>query len=358
LFIEFSPDGKKIASSGHDELARIWDVESGKLLHQLKGRTVVFFPDGKRIATAGCEDGIVRIWDTESGKELQTIKGIFPEFSPDGKKFFTSHEDEVIKIWDTESMKKLHEVVGTWIHFSPNEKVFATMTGDPIVRIWDIESGKALQEFQGGEQFAGFSPDGKQIFTAARWYYFRVYDAESGKHLRIIQGMPDTLSPDRKKIAMAHWEHESFLLRMRDKAIMKMLIFVDNIITNLPEETQNVVGNVLSNMVDLDCLFDRKDKILVHRIWDIESGKALKKLSGPFAECQSIFSPDGKRLFMPCEEGPLRVFDAESGKELQRLGEPDAGMGYPRAFSPDGKKVVVANISEKGDNVVRIWTLE
>jgi len=82
-FACFSPDGKKVATSGgifsisSGCFALIWDAESGKNLTKMEGHTgaihsVVFSPDNKKILTAGL-DGTPRIWDVESGKELQKL---------------------------------------------------------------------------------------------------------------------------------------------------------------------------------------------------------------------------------------------------------------------------------------------
>ena len=54
---EFSPDGKRIVTASGDNTARIWDAETGKLLHTLTGHedrvnSAEFSPDGKRIVTA------------------------------------------------------------------------------------------------------------------------------------------------------------------------------------------------------------------------------------------------------------------------------------------------------------------
>ena len=63
----FSPDGKKIVTID-DENIRIWNVESGKLLHAwpthtMGMHTAAVSSDGLRVATASKEDSTVRIWD-------------------------------------------------------------------------------------------------------------------------------------------------------------------------------------------------------------------------------------------------------------------------------------------------------
>ena len=54
--LNFSPDGKQIASSGTDNLVKVWDVLTGREIRTLKGHADVVFavsfsPDGLLIAT-------------------------------------------------------------------------------------------------------------------------------------------------------------------------------------------------------------------------------------------------------------------------------------------------------------------
>ena len=72
LSLAFSPDGSLLASGAGDPDARIWNVETGKLLHELKHpqrvASVAFSPDGRRLAT-GCWDDAVHIWNVDTGVE-------------------------------------------------------------------------------------------------------------------------------------------------------------------------------------------------------------------------------------------------------------------------------------------------
>src|SRR5258708_490637 len=73
IMVACSADGNLLASSGNDNLVRLWDPQTGREVRRLEGHsnwvnTVAFAPDGKTLAS-GSADGTVRLWETATGKE-------------------------------------------------------------------------------------------------------------------------------------------------------------------------------------------------------------------------------------------------------------------------------------------------
>ena len=69
--VAFSPDGRLLATAGHDGTACVWEVASGKALRHLTGHgdnvtAAVFAPDGWSVATASA-DRTVRLWKLVDG---------------------------------------------------------------------------------------------------------------------------------------------------------------------------------------------------------------------------------------------------------------------------------------------------
>jgi eukaryotic-like serine/threonine-protein kinase len=160
----FSPDGRRLVTIGHDKIGRVWDTRTGELLLSLTGHSrcsdwVTYSPDGKRIAIP-CRDGTVRLWDAETGHQTHCLEagtnrvyGAF--FTPEGQRLFVTGF-EGLSIWEVASGRRLPPLPEfpnlqgppTWIIFGPEDNQFSvTGSDDSSVRICDLRTGRELGRF-------------------------------------------------------------------------------------------------------------------------------------------------------------------------------------------------------------------
>jgi WD40 repeat protein/serine/threonine protein kinase len=114
--VTFSPDGKWLAGGGSTGgEVKVVDVATGKELLTLQGHSalvlsVAFLPDGKRLASAG-HDRTIKVWDVATGQEVLTLKG-HPfhrvAFSPDGRRLVGAGLDGTVRIWDATPLGREH----------------------------------------------------------------------------------------------------------------------------------------------------------------------------------------------------------------------------------------------------------
>src|SRR5262249_504850 len=114
--VAFSPDGKLLASAGHDHKIRIWNPATGTLVKTLTEfstpvQTLSFASAGPVLATGDYvptkeehDNGTLRFYDVESWKVLDEIQPqVSPEiwsvaFSPKGQ-YFAAGGSKCLKVW-------------------------------------------------------------------------------------------------------------------------------------------------------------------------------------------------------------------------------------------------------------------
>jgi WD40 repeat protein len=75
LRVRYSPDGRKLASSGMDASVKVWDAATGTELRAINGQSdwpqgLAWSPDGGSLAV-GRYDGTLSIYDSDTGKVIR-----------------------------------------------------------------------------------------------------------------------------------------------------------------------------------------------------------------------------------------------------------------------------------------------
>lgn len=150
----FSPDGRRIALLDFGKVAsvRLWDCATTnwlpvQMVHATGISTLDWSPDGKVIATSA-GDHAVRLWNAETGRELTPPlrhDGNLYEvsFSPDGRRVVTASGDATARVWDATTGEALTPPLkhGAWVvhaSFSPDGNRIVTSCSDGVARVWDV----------------------------------------------------------------------------------------------------------------------------------------------------------------------------------------------------------------------------
>ncbi len=154
--VAFSIDGKTLATGGKDMLIKLWDLESGAELPDLKGHKtevyqLAFNPDGKTLTTSG-SDHTVRVWDYRTGAMVRTVEGPFVEqgaFNRDCTMLAVGDWYGRVQVWDFAkgSSRRLagsHAAKVTSVAITPNDKYVISGSQDGTIKVWDIASATEL----------------------------------------------------------------------------------------------------------------------------------------------------------------------------------------------------------------------
>jgi WD40 repeat protein/serine/threonine protein kinase len=214
--VEYSPDGKRIASF-HSGTVEVWDVTTGRVLMVLcKGQRgqqgLAFSPDGNYLAAGG------KVWNAQNGTEVMTLYKAQERmecvaFSPDGKRIASVDFNGTLKVWDAGTAKELLAVRGDedayrQISFSPDGNQIVSAGTDGTIRIWDTNTGAEMMILRGHADIitsVKFSPDGKRIVSGSRDGTAKLWNAATGMELLTLYAQwgvySVAFSPDGRTIA-------------------------------------------------------------------------------------------------------------------------------------------------------------
>ncbi len=323
--VAFSTDGKVLVSSDRGGTVRLWEVPSGKLLHELAPpqtlSCVAFAPSPDARWLAGCGPEGVFLWKVGNPCPVLTLK---PFHEPDGAQC---------------------------ISFSADGHTFA-VANSRSARLWDAVSGRELGrlEPQSGESgpsvisTVALSPDGRYLASSGYEHPLRVRDFRTGtERLRLTaaacpQPASFSFSADGKYLAAVMrdsievWEVGTGTLMRRIGPLEPWPVAV----AFAPDGATLASGNW------------QNGRILV---WDLRTGKQVRRLEGHADGVAALaFSSDGRWIASGSRDQTVRVWDVATGTDICPLMNGPQGEVHALAYSRDGRRLASAD-----SRTLRLW---
>lgn len=322
------PHSHYIGVSGPSHDIQLWDIQRNRSLAVMRGHELhigglEFSPNGKHLASIS-NDQTIRIWDFDQPVEYQSLGSI---------NFLVTN------------MALSSE--GRFLAGIPNSH--SQLSGSDLVQLFDTSNGNATGVFP-GISTACFTPDGMLITaqSAGGVQCWDVAARQSLWHYRAPGRRCTALclsSDGRSVIAAEHGGIVSYLDRVtgalqrsfsvaeRFTGIASISPQANRLAIVTPKEVQlwdleqqrNLAGFPMNGTRQM--AFSADGKVLataeadrVVRLRDAATGKVLISFPGHPRTINSLaFNADGKRLVSSCADGLVRIWDVQTGLELAAL---------------------------------------
>jgi len=375
VFAAFSPDGKRLATSGFGTQTFVWEVDSGKQVQKMTGRTnmayaVAFSEDGTQLTSGGRTR-----WDLRTGQGRRLSSSSTDKQlgmpSPDGKLIaMFAPNTSAVTIYDAASGKTLQTLSRAnfdggveRVRFSRDGRslavIYTSSQGvrqigqlpSSEVKIWDPAAGKEIQTLllSMSPVEAEFSSDGKMLATVTSQGEITLWDVASGSRLR---SLTTSAGQSFDPTSMIKNMPTPGQIQRGQMPQMPNMDQINSMITNtLGSLTAGTMGRNVSSVT-----FSRDGSVLASGGIETKSNYDMAAMMG-----QATNQKKGKNQPQPNADDFLKNLKVETTGQLV-LWNPATGQqlgiikGHGKAitkvaFSRDAKLIASAGT----DNTIKIW---
>jgi WD40 repeat protein len=206
--IAISPDGKTIVTgSWDDKPIKLWDVQTGKLIRTFEDsgvNSVAVSPDGTILISASNE--IIKLRDINTGKLLHKLEHLFPvsdiAISKNGNRLVSRNIGDEIILWDMQTGKLIRTlkketvydndaIPVTSIAISPDGSTVVSGYLDGTIILQDASTGENIRTLNNqtpGVYSITISPDGNTLVSGS--YYdntIKFWNIRTGKLISTLE---------------------------------------------------------------------------------------------------------------------------------------------------------------------------
>lgn len=371
----FSSDGKRLFLTHYSGLEQAGeltgiDLETGTRWHTAAtepGNSVTALavsPDGQLLATGnGYSDARIYLWDARTGSRVGRLEGHHEwitklVFSRDGQTLYSGSADQSIRAWSVQNQREVHRWRGhtgvvSGLALTPDGKALLSCARDGSARAWDPEGPKRPPEYVAlpvpvGPYGSPITPDSRRLITASASAPVTIWDMATGREVESIKALGTNhlcvaLSPDERWLAAGS----------RDGVVQVWDFRERRCVTRFPASSNSLPVYGLQFLAPNNTLLSAG--VMPHQVTELRCWEAGTWRELPFGPASVRLcmgwaqSPDGRRLALSSEVGPLAVWNFALGRVERTLG--NIG-GFVPAFSPDGRLLATS------ESRARIWEVD
>lgn len=147
--------GNTLVSGSYDNTVRVWNIESGRLVHLMEGHTqkvysVVIDAERNR-CMSGSMDSSVRIWNLNTGECIKKLEGhtvLVGLLALSNQYLVSAAADSILRVWSPETGVCHHALSGHGNSITcfqhDNYKVISGSEGG--LKMWDIQTGRFVRD--------------------------------------------------------------------------------------------------------------------------------------------------------------------------------------------------------------------
>jgi WD40 repeat protein len=363
-FVDFSPDGSKLAFSNGDSMIYLWDVHTRGVPRKIPTRhptvaIVKFSPDGRLLASSGSDD-VIRLWSTQDWAETGRLHGHsnIPRamtFSSDGRVLASGCSSGKIKLWNLSNQTELltlsgHSILVEDLAIFPDAKRVASASSDATLKIWNLPDTVERPRFSNAfasPRWARFSTGGHFFVTfgAEVPTERKIWNTESGQLIATLPRLHSEshlgeFSPDSRIFAAPGQSNGVFIWSVPEGNLVAQLSTGTNLVDTIAFSKD---GRLFAG--------GRDDPTI--RCWSARSFNVRDHLTGFGPGVGEIkFSPDGEILAAWCPDGDIRLRAVSSLASFPSILH---ASDFPAmTFSPDSKLLALA--LERGTDLWEVRT--
>ena len=394
---------KPLVSASEDGSITLWDLESGKIMHDLsdhkkavKCLEYLFQEERDLLLFSGSLDNTIKVWNVESGSCLRTLTGHTNavwclSILNDGCLLVSGSKDDYLKVWNIDSGECLHTLEGhsSWVScvgILQTSQLIISGSNDKSLKIWQLTSAQTLTTksdrhnvhpecilaVPSGLVVSG-APDGTKVWNTLTGKCVHTFEMSSSA-LAISDVNPNWLISGGRDSTVSVWDLTDFSRKCTlagHTGAVTQLLCVDNLILASSVDGTVSVWNAQKEIrmhafqghqKEIKCMTLSEDRTLVAtgsfdcsaRVWSLTSLQQLSCVEGhsKVVWCTGL-TADNKLVATGSDDTTLKIWSIQTETCIHVIKYSDSIKCI--ALTSDNLRIIAGAHSSNGQ--LKAWSI-